>query len=312
MKLINRHKKNQLTILFLVIFLFAFNYSQAAILSIDSDQGSYHEKDNFIVDIRIDTEDECINTVSVEIIFDSEILLVKDFSKASSIISLWLEEPEIINKEGKVVFSGGIPGGYCGILYGDPGESNLLGRIIFEVKENINEELNTEILVSENSKVFLNDGFATQTKISFKSLFLDIYPGVLEKEKEEWEKELGQDKIVPEPFNLEIIQDPFDGKYLAVFHTTDKQTGIDYYQIKEGRGDWKKVTSPYLLKDQNLKSEIKVKAVDGAGNERIVEHNPVQEKDNSIYLFLFFTTLLIIIAWIIKRRSLWKRNQSQF
>ena len=37
---------------------------------------------------------------------------------------------------------------------------------------------------------------------------------------------------------------------------------------------WKVGDSPYLLEDQSLKSIIKVRAIDKAGNERIVEIIP--------------------------------------
>ncbi|OGZ19096.1 MAG: hypothetical protein A2Z68_02395 [Candidatus Nealsonbacteria bacterium RBG_13_38_11] len=115
--------------------------------------------------------------------------------------------------------------------------------------------------------------------------------------KEEWEKELLEDKIPPEPFEIEIQKTPeiFEGKYFIVFFTTDKQTGIDYYQIKEGTGEWQIAESPYLLKGQSLKSIIQIKAVDKAGNERMVEYIP----SSKIFFFSGIAILVLVLVAII-------------
>jgi hypothetical protein len=63
----------------------------------------------------------------------------------------------------------------------------------------------------------------------------------------------------------------FGGLYYIVFSTVDKQSGVDHYEVFEN-GAWEKVVSPYKLPDQSLKSEIKVKAIDKAGNERVGDY----------------------------------------
>jgi hypothetical protein len=73
----------------------------------------------------------------------------------------------------------------------------------------------------------------------------------------------------------------------VTFSTTDKQTGIDYYEVRETdeRGNipgtreapqWTRVPAnePYVLLDQNLESLVEVRAVDKAGNERIASLSP--------------------------------------
>jgi len=67
-----------------------------------------------------------------------------------------------------------------------------------------------------------------------------------------------------------------------VFATQDKGSGIDGYAIHESPRIKTRIStnelmedeSPYLLKDQNLRSYIYVKAVDKAGNERIAMLEP--------------------------------------
>jgi len=157
---------------------------------------------------------------------------------------------------------------------------------------------------SEESQVLLNDGLGTPAKLTIKGAVFTILPGIPEVPKEEWQEELEKDNIPPEPFEIEIHRTPeiFEGKYFITFFTSDKQTGLDYFEVKEGKRNWEKAESPYLLEDQDLKSIIKVKAVDKAGNERLAEYIPPKKitwKD-----WLPWLILILIVASIIY--WLWK------
>jgi hypothetical protein len=123
------------------------------------------------------------------------------------------------------------------------------------------------------------------------------------------------DKTPPEPFELAIAQDPtvFDGKYFLSFYTTDKISGIDYFEIKEGKEDFKRITSPYVLEDQALESKIIVKAVDKAGNERAAEFVPPKKPIPYLklipYIIILFIIGLMIIWIIINRKRIKKSNR---
>ncbi len=170
-----------------------------------------------------------------------------------------------------------------------------------------------EIVFQNNSQVLLNDGFGTPTEISFKNSTIKIEPKQEFKTlNNEWEIELLKDEILPEPFKIEIQKDSalFSGQYFIVFSTTDKQTGLDYYEIAEKRGketknynelEWKRGESPYLLKDQELKSYIYVKAVDKAGNERIEILSPQKRKPSLILIIIpLLPVLLVFYFWLKK------------
>mgnify|MGYP005845202357 CR=1 FL=1 len=292
-----------IAMLFLLIPLFA----QGAVLYLEPSQGQYYQGDTFIISARIDTENECINTVKADLSFSQDILEVIDFSKGNSILTIWLETPKIDQNQGLISFVGGIPGGYCGTLPGEPEKPDLLGRIVFKIQE-IRDKQQGWVEFLESSQVLLNDGFGTPAKFIRKGAIFTILPEKTEIPKDEWKKELEKDNIPPESFEIEIHQDPdiFDGKHFIVFQTQDKQTGIDYYEISETRDkrqeDWKSGESPYLLKDQSLKSIIKVRAVDKAGNERIAEYIPTKRP------FPWWIIILVLVVagaiwWIIKRRK---------
>ena len=150
----------------LLIFVFLFSdYCNASVLYLESSDDKYHQEDTFLVEIRIDTENECINAIKTDLLFDSSILEIEDFSKGNSIISIWLKDPDFSNETGNLSFSGGIPGGYCGVLSGDPGRSDILGKIAFRVKD-INETKVTEIKFSSDSQILLNDGKGSLGKLT--------------------------------------------------------------------------------------------------------------------------------------------------
>lgn len=294
-----------LFVVFIFLFL-GFNLCQAVVLYLEPSNGNYQLGDTFLVEIKIDTE-ECINIVKANLSFPQDILDAIDFSQGESILTLWVKSPTIDQSKGEISFIGGIPGGYCGRLPGDPGVSNLLGKIIFKVLE-IKENQQAEVKFLDTSQVLLNDGFGTPAKLTTEGAVFNTLAEKLEIPKDEWQEVIKNDLIHPEPFEIEIHQDPliFEGKYFIVFSTTDKQTGIDHYEVKEGKKDWEEAESPYLLKDQSLKSIIKVKAIDKAGNKRIAEYIPAMKP------FPYWIIILILIGigaiWLIIKRYT-KRHQ---
>ncbi len=271
---------------------------QAAELYLDPANATVALEETFSFKIKIDVDNgECINSGEVMVNFP-ESLSFKDFSVAESIFSLWIERPgkdgaSLINDEGQVVMSGGIPGGYCGQIPGGSGDSNILGEFIFKAPGEIEGDFKiANVDISPDSRILINDGQGTQAKLKLNGANIRIDRSA-ESKDDQWQERLDQDNILPEPFVVSI--DEYQGERFASFSTTDKQTGIDHYEVLEVRPKelepavgrwfglfsddsrtkepvWSIARSPYPLKDQEMKSIIKVAAVDKAGNKRIVEY----------------------------------------
>ena len=267
--MINQQSKIIISVIIFVLFPVA---TFAATLYLEPSRGQYQSGDIFTAEVKMDTEEECINAVEANLNYDKDILQAVDFNYGQSVITLWVKPPEINQKSGKISFSGGIPGGYCGKISGDSGAAQILGRIFFQASNK--GEAKVDFL--DSSQVLLNDGSGTPAKLTAQGSIFDISPEKSEVPKNKRQEEIGKDNIPPEPFKAEIHQEPsvFDGRYFIVFFTTDKQTGVYYYEIKEGKREWKTAQSPYLLKNQKLTSEIKIKAVDKAGNEQVAAIEP--------------------------------------
>ena len=275
-------------LVFCLFFLVLPAFTFGAVLYLDPKEGEYGLGDHFGIKIRIDPEGECINTISVDLSFPNDILIFEGADFGDSIVTIWVERPSSldtkkINETGKISLSGGIPGGYCGRIPGDPGMTNVIGEIRFFVPSMVvgeATEKTAEIKILNTSQVFLNDGRGTLARLTLQDSKIKILP-TSGKGLNEWREKLLNDTTPPEPFEIQIQRDPaiFDGKYFIVFYTTDKETGVDYYMVKEGEREWKIAKSPYLLENQSLDEEVKVKAVDRAGNETVATFYPEKIKE---------------------------------
>jgi len=372
-------------VLFCVCFAMLPEAIWAATLYLLPQSQTVYQGDSFIVELRINTEDEEINAVEIGLTFPVDLLEVVDFSKGNSILTLWLAEPKI--QKGEIIFLGGIPGGFNG--------EGLLAKITFLGKE-IGK---SEISFKEISQVLLNDGLGTPAKLSlsegnyeiilrpeglpqissethpdqnkwynnstfhlrwdliegieysyllsydplsepdeipdkpegeliwmgdmeYKGLEDGIYYFTLRQKlpDEDWSKKITYramiDTTIPEPFELKTGKAPlvFEGKYFLSFAAQDRASGIDYYEAVEAdrrgyqrgttrKAEWKIAESPYLLEDQSLKSVIKVKAVDKAGNERIAEIIPPYK--------ITWEDVLVIILVLIGAGVIWWNLKSR-
>ncbi len=283
--------------------------ASAASLYITPQSATKGLTDTFIAEIRLDNANECINAAHVEVRYPTDVLRAVDFSKGGSILSLWIEEPKIDVETGVVTFSGGIPGGYCGRIQGDPVLSNVVGKIVFTV---VGTGANTaDLALADTSVVYLNDGAATKAPLTLAGATYAIVDTPQQAENP-WLAEVGEDTIQPDPFviTVESTRGVFRGNYYAVFSTVDKQSGIDHYEILE-QGVWQRVTSPHELRDQYLREGVQIKAIDKAGNERIGEFvegsqapRVPRELDYSLLALALFALLLGGgYAWFRYRRN---------
>lgn len=332
--------------------------------------------DTFIIEPRINTEDEDINAVELRLFYSTDLLEVVSLEKGGSVLELWTAEPK--TKNGQILFEGGIPNGFVG-------DANI-GRIIFKT---LNEG-RADVIVGEDSVAYLNDGEGTKIAPKKISGFYNIaasphiatadiisedhpdqnqwyvsqvltlswetnpehkYSYLLSADPlmepdDEYEDLVGAvefdglkdgiyyfhlkeqakdgvwlpkttfrvmiDATPPEEIQASVSKDEqiFNGEHFLNFVCNDKTSGIDYYEIAETKPfqkpEWKRAKSPYLLEDQTLQSEIKIKAVDKAGNIKIILISP-QEK---IWKgFILLGIIIVMIAIIVVACWSWVRSQ---
>lgn len=312
-----RGKKTILLFLFSAsFFIFSIQPIFGAEFFFDSEVKSARPGTYFLVDLFLDAQNQDINFVEGKIIIPAELEL-KEILDGDSIVALWVKKPSLENE--KVFFGGSIPGGFKGVL--DPFHKGLRpGKIlslILKAKEDVKEGV-LGIIKIEDQRVLLNDGLGTEIKSlvnPFKIIISQTAPlvaGLLPI----------KDSTVPEFFEPLIAKDPnvFGGKWFLSFTAQDKESGIDHYEVLESKNretknkKWEKAESPYLLKDQKLRSYIFVKAIDKAGNERVVElqpKNPVPLYGlygEYIFWIIIILAVLILYYYIYINRALLKKN----
>jgi hypothetical protein len=286
----------------LTIILIGIKFGNVAIIEPKIEIKEVKKNEFILVPIYLDTQFEEINAVEVYINF-SDNLVFRDYLDGKSIITHWIEKPHLLDvRHPKIGFSGIVAGGISGR------NLNLID-LVFETKESGM----VKIEIDENSKVLLNNGLGTKTKLialsqSFNVLDIEGLPEIKIK-----------DNFPPEPFKIYLAKNKeiFNGKYYITFETKDKQSGIAYYEISEKpinfifltKPDFKnlffkKTESPYVLEDQSLRSYVVVKAVDKVGNERIEILYPqrVLVFDDVLMFIICLMILLGLMIFVIKFR----------
>lgn len=296
-------KKTLILLLLFLNFLISFNVS-AANISLESEKRSFYSGDEFEIAVFLDVDNEEVNAIDGSIIFPSESLELLNINESNSIISLWIEKPKL--NDSSIIFSGIMPGGYSS-------NKGMLFSLVFLAKNNSQGKIDFKDI-----KILQNDGQATESLVNSSSFSFDILENKNQVEKKNIKISKIKDIIPPEDFSVEIIRNDvlYKGSPFLVFSTHDKQSGINYYEVKEVRNKkiswshWKKAESPYLLKDARLKSFIYIKAVDNEGNEKIVELKPsnncrwyeIYEIWAIILLSLFIYLFIVFYVYIKKRK----------
>lgn len=227
----------------------------------------------FEIGVLLNADGEEINAIEGAILFPHDILEAQEVYEGGSIVNFWIKKPivsSVARESGKLSFSGVIPGGVTG-------KKGYLFSLIFVARKE-----GQVMITTADEKALRNDGKGTSIKLKQAPITLEVGKKI----------SVGEflppyDPDLPESFTPRIVRDPniFDGKWFLVFATQDKGSGVASYAVHESRrmetqivmNQWVEAESPYVLKDQTLKSFVYVKAVDRAGNERIETMSPSRE-----------------------------------
>lgn len=315
-------KKGILVLFLQALFFCIGGQAYAASLYMDPNTAELKRGDTIVVSVRLDAgDDECINVVDGIITYTENIQPI-DISRGNSIFSIWVEEP-VINKENRTItFAGGIPNGYCGRIPGDPRLTNNVVDLLFQSPglQIGSTESGNEVSIdfAPETQVLLNDGFGTAAPATFFGTKITLSKDAGNRTQNPWQESIASDDLSPEKFSivLERTTNAFSNNYFIVFNTTDKQSGIDHYEVIEEPLDsknlfgwgaetapWIEAKSPYVLDDQSLNSTIRVKAVDKAGNEYIATYIPSEDQktfsfENKINIIVIVLLGVLILSAI--------------
>lgn len=244
------------------------------------------------VEFFLDTDGQSLNALEGEMLFADQDLDLEKIENGSSIVNFWVEEPEKAGG-GKIVFSGGMPGGYRG-------SRGFLFAAIFSQKDR-SSTAPTEITF-QNFEAYLNDGKGTAETIVDTKNALELEKIGL--------SDVPEDAKAPEIFAPYVTQDPDleGGKWVLLFNAQDKGGGIDHYEVFESEEKydpeemissstgWIKTESgeAYVLRDQDLESYVYVRAVDKSGNFRIAAVVPADGRETGDFDYVVLSGIIIL------------------
>lgn len=285
----NKHKKFYFVsaVFSFLFFLAPSHEAHAAEVYFAPHAENIYSGDVFVLEAKISSPDELINVADGAILFNKDVLEVKELSVGGSIFSLWASGPSFSNTEGRVNFVGGVPNGF-------QSADGLMLKIIFRAKR------------SDTAKIFFEDGFSllrgdgngTNINPSTRPLVLRIAERQAQvPPKDEWKDIMEADTAPPTFIEAVISKDArfFDNKYFVSFFATDEKSGVAHYEIKEGDGHFARAVSPYALQDQSLRDVVQIKSIDSAGNESIIIPEITRIPQEPFYTTTFFWVAVLVL-----------------
>lgn len=242
------------------------------------------------IDVIVDTSGETINSAEIKLSYPKGLKFIgSDLSK--SVISIWLKEPQL-DRDGNIFFSGITPGG-IERLY-DP--ENLDQRAITLARLNFAQDgvVNGEFKIIE-SLVLKNDGKGTSLVTENTSLQYNSNS----------KTDSNIDNQIPNPFEIKIMESSNVNPRIAIFNTTDNETGIARYEVKSGLSKYISAESPYPIPYRLWAYKLSIRAIDYGGN---VREESILIPGNKVLLIVSILGVLfvayLIYNWIRRRPNI--------
>ncbi len=164
-KIISSKIVHYATIFVLGVFFTGCGSASAASLQINSNATTLAPGDTALLTVTVNSGGVAINNAEATILFPTNLLSVISVSKASSIFSLWVEEPSFSNSLGTIAFNGGLP------TPGFDGPQGTVLSVIVRAKAAGSAEFSFS-----GAAVRANDGFGTNVLVSSLGKSLVIAP----------------------------------------------------------------------------------------------------------------------------------------
>lgn len=244
----------------------------ASSVYIDTTHSEFFVGDTILFSVRIDSENKNINAIEGEVLLDHAAGAVSlvGITTSGSVFPLWPGKPLPSERNTRVSFVGGSPGG---LLSKEATVFNIVLKL---------QEAGQIALSPDHIEVYIHDGKGTKDEVSTKDLIIDVLPKKSDvKATDDWSAVMLGDTTAPEPFEVYLGQEGsvFDGKKFLSFNTTDTQSGISYYEVIENDLPPARSNGTYVLQEQHTPVTVRVIAYDSAGNamESVYQYSPTAD-----------------------------------
>lgn len=281
------------------VFAAGFSEADAATMAVVANRTSVLLNQPFRIDVSLDTQRDDANALQGEIDFPAGQFTIRNIEDGESPISFWIEPPAE-TASGVISFSGIVPDGFQGAA------SSVITAWFLPVSPG------PATISLHNVQLLRNDGEASPISVALAAQTITVATTATTGTPTR-----PVSLVTPDAFVPIISQDPniYGGKYFLAFSTTDAGSGIDHYEVlevptvpgAEASRSWQVATSPYLLQDQSLSSNIFVRAVDHDGNFIVVEvpaEHPFSGTSHASWDILFLLSVVLLMVILIARRLL--------
>lgn len=266
----------------------------ASTVYVDTQRSEFFVGDTILFSVRVDSEGKSINAIDGQLQLDhaADVASLTDITTSGSIFSLWPRNPVPSERNTRISFAGGAPGGFVS-----------KDAVIFNAVLTLHKE--GKIALSPSAiGVYLHDGEGTKDEVQVKDLTIDVLPKKAGAEStNDLSLMLTSDTTAPEPFEIYVGQESsvFDGKKFLSFGTTDAHSGISYYEVQEGNLPPTRSNNTYVLQEQFLTLKVVVTAYDSAGNSREAVYDPAPQRTFPT-VPVGIGLLVVILLFIISRK----------
>jgi hypothetical protein len=238
-------------------------------------RGTESEDGSWTLELMLSATSTSVNAVEGTL----QVGEVTDLYTGSSVVQNWLEAPRLEN--GLVRFAGIIPGGFVGTASAGSGLSGPGTLFTFSTNGSPSVRL-------EDGFLYLNDGQGT--KIAIEEQVLTV-SGAATREQEE-------DRTPPEYIDADPVEDErvAEGRYALLLSAFDAASGIDYFEVQEGKGPWTRSDGTYVVEDTSGFKDLHVRAYDRAGNFLEIL---VPGKNSGILSLAYALLALILVLGVI-------------
>lgn len=266
----------------------------ASTVYIDTTRSEFFVGDTVLFSVRLDSEGKAVNAVEGSVTLDHAVdgVSLVDINTSGSQLTLWPSKPLPSERNTRVSFAGGSPGGFVST---DATVFNVVLKL---------EEAGQVALSPTNIEVYVNDGSGTKDTVRVRDLIIEVVPREPDAESiDDWARIIASDTTPPEPFEIYAGQEDsvFDGRKFLSFTTTDGQSGISHYEVIEGDLLPVRSNNTYVLQGQSAPvKKVTVIAYDSAGNTREAVYSPSPTLGSIPYLSaLILLGALLVIALLI-------------
>lgn len=235
-----------------------------------------------VVTVQVAATTTAINALEGELILPKDARWF-DVRTGSSVVRYWLEAPSY--SDGKVSFSGIMPGGFVGTV----AAGGLTGAgTVFSIRTDAYEG----VVALERVALYLNDGEGT--KITLPVTSVSLSESIIAKDA------VVDDRIPPSWVAAERISE--QSIPMLALDAVDKETGVAYFEVREGLGTWTRTSNTYVLTDTDA-YVISIRAYDYAGNYREMHlYSPTLTTLVVYGAILLGIVLLLLLGYVLIRR----------